>query len=448
MQETPQVCPPLDPPPAGAAHAGDAGRKSRRLIWALSLVCAVLYFLQGLIEPVDGLGAQPVRSLLKQWGRSPSESTAFIAWASMPWSLKFLYGPLVDLRPLWGSRRRSYLLLTLSICAVGMLGLYFLPPRSQLSAVFLLILVLLTVAVAVSDVAGDALMVEIGQPLGLTGRLQSIQWTCLFIASSAAGYAGGWLSLDGRHSLAFLICGVLTIFALLVVLVARVPEQPAPPGQTFAEALRLFVTECRSPAMLGMAAFLFLWTFNPYSQSLLYLHLTQQQGFGEIFYGKTVSYMSIASTVASAAYGFYCHRLSWRSLLHGTIILGVISNLAYCFISGEQSVIVVTWFIGFTYQTAVMMQLDLAARTCPIAAAGTCFAVLMALCNLSGAASTYFGGALYQMWLPSHGAPWAFSAVLVVGMLLNLSCYLLWRYLRRGQESLSSASAAPPPAAS
>ena len=53
------------------------------------------------------------------------------------------------------------------------------------------------------------------------------------------------------------------------------------------------------------------------------------------------------------------------------------------------------------------------------------------------------GGALYQMWLSRHGAPWAFSAVLVVGMLLNLSCYLLWRYLRRGQESLSSASAAP-----
>ena len=46
--------------------------------------------------------------------------------------------------------------------------------------------------------------------------------------------------------------------------------------------------------------------------------------------------------------------------------------------------------------TATLIQIDLAARTCPPETAGTVFALLMALENLSASASTWLGGVLYD----------------------------------------------------
>ena len=51
-----------------------------------------------------------------------------------------------------------------------------------------------TIGVAFSDVVIDALMVEEGQPRGLTGRLQSVQWAAIYAATILTGVLGGYLS--------------------------------------------------------------------------------------------------------------------------------------------------------------------------------------------------------------------------------------------------------------
>ena len=80
----------------------------------------MLYFVQGLAEPGEGLIAQPVRSLLSGWKKSPSEITQFMAIVSAPWVIKPIYGLLIDFVPLFGSRRRNYLLLATLMTAVSL----------------------------------------------------------------------------------------------------------------------------------------------------------------------------------------------------------------------------------------------------------------------------------------------------------------------------------------
>ena len=65
-----------------------------------------------------------------------------------------------------------------------------------------------TLGVAFSDVVIDALMVEKGQPLGLTGVLQSAQWTAMYAGTIVAGLLGGYLSQNNQQEAAFLICAV------------------------------------------------------------------------------------------------------------------------------------------------------------------------------------------------------------------------------------------------
>ncbi|HPM82884.1 MAG TPA: MFS transporter, partial [Candidatus Anammoximicrobium sp.] len=189
----------------------------------MSLLFGAIYFIQGIAEPTEGLIAQPVRSLLTKWGQSTGEITTFMALISLPWSIKPLYGLISDFLPIFGSRRRSYLILTTAVTVLGLGYLYFFPPQPGAVRVLLWLLVIPTVGVAFSDVVSDALMVERGQPLGLTGRLQSVQWAAMYAATILAGFVGGWLSQHRREEVGFLICAAATA-ASLVLAVLWVPE--------------------------------------------------------------------------------------------------------------------------------------------------------------------------------------------------------------------------------
>jgi hypothetical protein len=57
-----------------------------------------------------------------------------------------------------------------------MTAVYFMPLSKDMALLLLVLLLPSAVAVAFSDVVVDALMVKEGQPRGMTGRLQSLQW--------------------------------------------------------------------------------------------------------------------------------------------------------------------------------------------------------------------------------------------------------------------------------
>ena len=94
-----------------------AARRIRDVV-PLGALFGVLYFVQGIAEPTEGLIAQPVRSLLASWGRSIEEIAVFSALLAAPWWLKPLYGLLTDHVPLLRLRRKSYLLLSTGIGAL------------------------------------------------------------------------------------------------------------------------------------------------------------------------------------------------------------------------------------------------------------------------------------------------------------------------------------------
>ena len=78
--------------------------------------------------------------------------------------------------PLFGSRRRSYLLVATAAAAIGLGILYAAPLTPGARGVLLMLLFVPTLGIAFSDVLVDALMIEVGKPRNLTGRLQSVQW--------------------------------------------------------------------------------------------------------------------------------------------------------------------------------------------------------------------------------------------------------------------------------
>ncbi len=429
-----------------SAPTKPANRVTRLDVLGLCSLFAAIYFIQGISEPTEGLIAQPVRSLLRNWGQSADQIAWFSAWLALPWAIKPLYGFLADLVPLGGSRHRTYLVLANAATALALVGVFIWPPTATTPLnQFFVWLFIPTVGVAFADVVVDALMVERGQPHGLTGRLQSVQWGAMYAAMILTGYVGGWISQIGRQELGFLISGLCASVALVLTLVyVRDTKEKSPlaaagqpaaaesqPARRQPRAFQRWWKALLRPPVLTAGAFLFLWSFNPFSMSVLYVHMTEAMGFDEQFYGETVSLQAVGAVVATVVYGLICRRVRFVTLVHVSIVMGMLATAAFFGMHDRTTARAVALIVGFTYMAGSLVQLDFTARACSQDAAATTFALLMSLSNLSLSLSTGIGGSLYTRWEASLGATPAFRWLIAIGAASTATCWLLTPALHR-----------------
>lgn len=397
----------------------------------LSLLFGTYYFVQGIAEPSAGLPSQPIKSLLAGWGWDSDKVGIFMGTLHLPWTFKPLYGILTDFFPILRRRRKSYLILTSSTAALVLLMLYFTHVPRGAGSLLLSFLFSAGLAMAFSDVVIDAVMIEKGQPLGLTGRLQSVQWSSIFLASILATALGGWLSGTGQQQLAFLICGGTAVAALVMTIFLL----DDPPVQRRPHALRTALGNLKaavsSSVVWAVGLFLLLWHFNPFTDSVLYLHSTKALGISEEFYGYAGSVQNVASMAGSMLFGLYCRRLTRQALVHQAILMGIVCTLAYALVRGPATLMVANIIYGFAYASATLALLDLAAQACPPAVAGTTFGVLMALANLGQTLAQAVGGNCYKLMGDYAGRPAAFQFLVGLGAATTAMCWLLWPLMRR-----------------
>jgi Na+/melibiose symporter-like transporter len=369
--------------------------------------------------------------LLDGWGESPASIATFMAILALPWTLKPLLALLADFVPLWGSRRRSYLLVATAAAAIGLGIAYLVPLPAGQRWLLLGLLIAPTLGIAFTDVLADALMIEVGKPRGLTGRLQSAQWFAAYLALLLSGVVGGWLTSSDRHELAFLICAALWAGSLaLAFAFVHEPRHATsrPEMRTTAAALRAAL---RVPGLVTIGIVSFLWDFNPLSYSVNYLHLTGTLGVSEQAFGNASALFAAGAMAATAGYALYCRHLGTRVLLHVAIATGVLGNLLYFGVTDAASLYVVTTLVGFAYMTGSLILLDLAARLVPLPVAATVFAVIMGLASLGAALGEGVGGYLYDFALASYAPTAAYRLTLLAGVTVIASCWLCMPRLSR-----------------
>jgi Na+/melibiose symporter-like transporter len=414
----------------------------------LGTLFGLLYFVQGIVEPTDGLLSQPIKSLLRNWDYSAASTAWFISILSLAWAIKPLYGLLTDFVPFAGSQRRSYLLLTTTVASISMIAVFFLPLTSERAVLLLILLLPSAVAIAFSDVVIDAMMIESGQPRGKTGQLQSIQWACMYAATIVTGVVGGALSQWGMQQTGFLIAGLSCAASLLAVwLLVREPRRPASACEgaspstksDSASSARLSTSRAmtemrqtfRQPGIAAIGAFLFLWSFNPFSSTVLYYYSIGALHFSEQFVGTLSSCHAVGLLAGSVLYGVICRMIPTPWLVHGSIVAGVLATIAYWGYRDPTSGVLISLAVGVVYAIGSLIQLDLAARICRPETAGTTFALLMSLTNLSAALSQGLGGSIYEAMAQRWGYASAFQALVAVGALFTAGCWLLIPVLKR-----------------
>jgi predicted MFS family arabinose efflux permease len=382
---------------------------------------ATVYAVQGVAEPKAGLATQPLFFLLKDEMRlSAAETATFLALIGFAWNVKPLYGLTSDLLPLWGYRRRSYLLVTTAMAALGWLTLGLLPAYPW--TLTLAILGLTGMGLAFTDVLCDAVMVEEGKARGLTARFQSIQWTAIYAASLVAGVGGGYLSAHVSYSRTFLLMAAFPTLTFAASAWAVHEPRTRFDRATVKETLAALGEGVRSGPLWRAAAFIFLWNFSPSFGVPLEYHMVDTLGITKIQLGVLSSLGSGAAMLGAVVFGRYATRLAPRPLLNLAIGIGVAGTLAYYGLVGWWSAVTLTVLVGFVSAIALLATLDLAARAVPSRAEGTFFAALMSVNNLGTTGAAWVGGHLYDL----VGLNW----LIAISAVATAACWLLVPWIR------------------
>ena len=300
----------------------------KKSVWLpLAIVFSSVYFFS-----MNGLGALPllaVNFLLKdKAGLTPEQMAYFQAVTLIAWVIKPLWGMISDLFPIFGSRRKSYLILTSLVAAAAWLVLAFLPDPS-VAGLLLLLMTLIYMAYAFQDVVTDGLMVETGQPLNMTGQFQSIQWAAVYAALIITSFAGGMVAeLAQKGTLSYRsIFGMTAVFpiltAVIVFFLVREPSRTHPE-----QAAELGLRDVfRHKGIWILGSFLFLWNFSPSFGAPFFYYAVDTLKFTASFLGILQAVTSAGALLGSALYGLVFAKFPIRKFLLVAVLVGVFSTL-------------------------------------------------------------------------------------------------------------------------
>ncbi len=358
----------------------------------LALLFGVVYFAQGMWY----LPNQAITIVFKDRGLGAAHVATFFAITTVPWLIKPVYGLVSDFVPLFGRRRKSYFLLTAALAAISGTALAVAPDHgwTRLAVLF----TLMGLGLAFTDVLTDALMVESGRPLGLTGAFQSVQWAAIYTATILVGVVGGHFAEARNLHAAFALAAGFPVVSLVMALVF-VQEPPArAEGEAFRETWAAIRVALGDRTVWAVAGFILFWTFSPSFGPALVFYQTDRLGFSQHYIGLLSSLSAVSAVAGAVVYAPLSRRVPLRRLVNLSIGIGVVGTLAYLLYRDATSALIIDVVFGAISMITQLAFLDLAAKACPRRVEATFFALLMSVYNGGTQGSQVVGGWLYD-WL-------------------------------------------------
>ena len=365
----------------------------------------LVYFVQGIL----GLARLAVSFFLKDdLGLTPTEVAALTGIATAPWTIKPLFGFISDGLPIFGYRRRPYLVLSGLLGALSWLAMATIVHEAWTAIAFI---TLSSLSVAVADVIVDSLVVERARRESQSdaGSLQSLAWGASAVGGIITAYLGGLLLeyVDTRS-----VFGITATFPLIVSLVAwLIAEEPVTESSTWKvvggqiKQLKAAVTQ---KAIWMPALFIFLWQATPTADSAFFFFTTNDLGFQPEFLGRVRLVTSVAALIGIWVFQRFLKAVPFRVIFAWSTLLSTLFGFTMLLLvthTNRAIGIDDQWFsLGDSLILTVMGEISfmpvlvLSARICPPGVEATLFALLMSVLNLAGLLSHELGAVLTH-WL-------------------------------------------------
>lgn len=393
-----------------------------------------IYFVQGAMA----ISQLAVSFFLKDdLGLSPTEVASMIGITMLPWTVKPVYGLISDAFPVFGYRRRPYLLLSsaLGIFAWLSMALWVSTPFWAIAMI-----AVSSLSVAFSDAITDALIVQRArlEPEGDAGSLQSFSWMLSSVGAIVSAYLSGYFLEHFGARFVFEVTAVLPFLVGIAAFAIADPPMPdiltadiaadditaeADPLSTSSEPkavsrnsqrwtlLKFNLVQLRqaftNKAIWMPATFLFVWQATPSADTAFFYFTTNELNFNPEFLGTIRFFVSWAGLLGVWLFQRFFKGVPARKIFLWTTIISTLLGLTSLLIvthANRSLGIDDRWFslgdsliLTVAGKIAYMPILVLAARLCPEGIEATLFAVLMSVLNISALCSLQLGAGLTHL---------------------------------------------------
>jgi hypothetical protein len=360
-------------------------------------IVIIIAFLGTTLAQPEVLGRIPLQNLLKnELHVDRAANAAFFFWMGLAWYFKPLFGIVTDAFPVFGSRRKSYMIGGAVLATLSWIAIYFTPHRYS---PLMWACTLLSFFMVITSTVAGGYMVETAQAISGSGRLTSmrnfVEQFCYIITGPTAGFLGsiafGWTALSCAAAI-FLVVPATYWFL-------HEQQRKTNARELFDQAGKQLVKVANAKTMWAAAGFSALFYCAPglatavfYKQQNDLLLNTQGQG--------TLQFLSgVFGVLAAIVYGVYgCRRFTLRTLLMVCLGFGTAANLGYLFYTSVGNARLIESFNGFGYTLAEVAMMDLAVRATPAGSEGLGFSLMMSVRNLMLYGSDWFGSKLIETY--------------------------------------------------
>ena len=235
---------------------------------------------------------------------SVAQVTFFLTLCYAAWGLKPAYGIMMDSYPIWGERRRPYLVVS-NLGAAVLVWVMAMGVGKLPKAAFLSVTIFSQVFACVSDVAIDGLLCAVARDTETKkemGKLQSRAFQVRDGTGLVAVLVGGALTQLWGPEAAFYAHGALYACNALFSATLLGPEKKERQQEDVREQIRLLAINLRRPALARLLAYQALIAALPSEGSAFFFFLTGELGFGKGVMGALSATGGLAKLVGLQAY--------------------------------------------------------------------------------------------------------------------------------------------------
>jgi PAT family beta-lactamase induction signal transducer AmpG len=408
--------------------------------WRRTKLLCLLYFCQGFPW---GFATIALLATLSEAGHAKSETATVVALAILPWTFKFIWGPIIDSyrMPSFGIRR-PWIAIAQFFMALTLIGAATSGAMSSETTLIYLAWVFFVhnCFASLQDVATDAMAVDLLQP-NERGRVNGYMWGSK-LAGIAFGGAGmamviAWTSLQ---TAVLVQAGItLAVLGLVLAWLERPGERRFPwsQGRSQADIARgnfgIMITASelkralshRTTAMLVLVAATYAMAEGLYDPLTVEFFVQKLGWSAERFAAAQGTLGVIGELIGALTGGYLCDRIGRRKIARLGLLLMAAALLTFALTSvwWEGSwyphVLLLPAFKGTLAFTTVSL-FSLYMKVSWTRAAATQFTLYMAMANVG-----YAVGAKFNKWFEVLGFDLSLADFYLIGGLLPLLPALL-----------------------
>jgi len=336
---------------------------------------------------------------------SPAQMAAIFGVVSIPWCLKPIFGFISDSKPIFGYRRKPYMILASYLACIMWIILPFCP-HDEFIITF--VMTLSSAGMCFADVMADSLLVEAARKESEAnqGNIQSWAWGLRFSGGLIASAIGALAYESLGYSQVFLLNSMIPV--CVAVMACFIKEERSFVQTDWRKTSSTLYQAIRQPGIFKPALFLFLICVTPGYGGAMTFFYERELGFTPTEFGALDVMGHIVSIIGIIIYKRWLRHVSFIKIFGTSLILAFCleNTMLLLVLHTNRTMGIPDFVFAFVERIALtlvgqfitMPMVVMGARLCPPGVEGSLYALLMSITNIGGVVSEEWGSLLTNMF--------------------------------------------------